>query len=63
MEQVDYIRLQDAYGGKFIAIRKDQIVASANSHGELVRKLKAKKLDAEDLVFEYVRPTGRACAY
>lgn len=63
MEPLDYIRLQDSYGGKFVALRDDRVIASADSHGELVRKLEEKKLAPEEVVFEYVRPKGRVCAY
>ena len=63
MEQIDYARLQDAYGGKFVAIRNEQVVASADTHAELLRELRDHNLDDEDVVFEYVRPKGRAYAY
>jgi len=63
MEPIDYIRLQDSFGGKFVAIREDKVVASADTHGELVRVLKDNNLEAEDVVFEFIRPKGRVCAY
>ena len=59
----DYIHLQDSYGGKFVALRDDRVIASADTHGELVRELKEKGLPAEEVVFEYVRPKGMVCAY
>jgi hypothetical protein len=62
-KQIDYASLQETYGGKFVAIREGEIVASAETHGELVRILGEKNLDNEEVVFEYVKPKGRACAY
>ena len=62
MEPVDYISLQDSYGGKYIAIRDDKVIESADTHGKLVRKLKEKGVPVEEVVFEYVRPKGMACA-
>ena len=63
MEPVDYIRLQDSYGGKFVAMRGDKVIASAETLGELVRELKENDLPAEEVVFEYVRPKGLVCVY
>lgn len=63
MERIDYNRLQEDYGGKFVAIRGNEVIASADTHGDLFRELKEKDLDSEDVVFEYVRPKGRICAY
>jgi hypothetical protein len=63
MEDIDYTRIQEAYGGKFVAIRKNEVIASADTHGELFRELKEKNLDSEDVVFEYIRPKGMVCVY
>jgi len=62
-EPVDYIRLQDAYGGKFVAMRNGEVIASAETHGILVRVLRENNLDSEDIVFEYIRPKDRFFAY
>jgi hypothetical protein len=56
MEPLDYIRLQDSYRGTFVAIRDNKVIASGDTQGELVRKLKYNNLDADDVVFEYVSP-------
>jgi len=63
MEPVDYISLQDSYGGKHIAVRDEQVIASADTLGELVRELKEKGVPTEEVVFDYVRPKGMAWAY
>ena len=57
-ESIDYARLQDEYGGKFVATRKGEVVASGDTNAEMLRDLKEKGLDGEGLVFEYVRPKG-----
>jgi len=63
MEPFDYLSLQESFGGKFVALRDQEVIAAADSHGELVRQLQEKKLSLEEIVFEYVRPKGRVCAY
>lgn len=63
MEPVDYISLQDSYGGKHIAVRDEQVIASADTLGEVVREIKEKGLPLEEVVFEYVRPKGMVCVY
>jgi hypothetical protein len=63
MEPLDYLSLQDSYGGKHIAIRNEKVIASADTLGELVREIIEKGLPAEEVVFEYVRPKGMVCVY
>ncbi len=56
MEPLDRVKLQEEYGGRFIATRDGEVVASAERHDELVRALQAAGVDAREVVFEYVRP-------
>ena len=58
-ESIDYARLQDEYGGKFVAVRNGEVVASAGTDAELVRIVEEKGLDGDDLVFEHVRAKDR----
>ncbi len=59
----EYARLQEAYGGKFIVTRGGEVVASGDTHVEMVRDLKEKGIEREGLLFEYVRPKGIICVY
>ena len=53
-ESIEYARLQDEYGGKFVATRNGEVVASGDTNAEMLRELKEKGLDGEGLVFEFV---------
>ncbi len=53
-ESIEYARLQDAYGGKHVATLGGKVVASGDTAAEMLRELKAKGLDGEGLVFEFV---------
>ena len=56
---MDYARLQEKYGGRFIARKGEEVVASAETHGELVRKLEGKKIAFTEVTFQYVRRKDR----
>lgn len=60
-ESIAYARLQEEYGGKFVALRNGEVVASGKTDAELVSIVEEKGLDGEDLVFEHVRAKG--CFY
>ena len=53
-ESIDYARLQDEYGGKFVATLRGEVVASGETSAEMLRELKEKGLDAEGLAFQFV---------
>lgn len=59
----EYARLQEAYGGKYVATRGDEVIASAENCGELFRILDARGDYTEDVVVQYVRPKGAIFAY
>ena len=58
-ESMDHARLQEEYGGRFVAVRGGEVVASGRTDAELVRIVEEKGLDGDDLVFEYVRAKDR----
>ena len=62
MEPLDYTALQELYGGKHVAFRNDQVVAYADTFGEVIRMLKEKDQNLEDVVFEFIHPKG-ICVY
>ena len=53
-ESIEYARLQEAYGGKFVATRNGEVVASGDTNAEMVRELKEKGLDGQGLLFQFV---------
>ncbi len=55
---MDYAKLQEKYGGQFVACRGDEVVAAARTMGELLRILKEKNLISTDVTVEHVRPKG-----
>lgn len=55
---MEYAEIQDKYGGKHIARRGEEVVASAETSGELLRILKERGLISKEVVVEYVRPKG-----
>ncbi len=57
-EEMDYAEIQEKYGGKHIARREGEVVASAATSGELLRILKQRRLISRDVVVEFVRPKG-----
>jgi len=48
--------LQDKYGGQFIARKGDEVIAAADTMGEILRILKDKSLISTDVTIEHVRP-------
>lgn len=59
----EYAAIQEEYGGKFVAERDGKILASADTHGELVRILKEKGLYDQDFVYEWVSPKDQFLAF
>ncbi len=50
MNHTCYLRYGDAQI-RFVALREDEIVAEADTHGDLVHMLKERNIDATDVVF------------
>jgi len=63
MAEIDYAELQQRYGGRYIARRGDEVVASADTYDELSEQLEKAAVDWAQLTIEYVEPTNVACAY
>lgn len=53
-ESIEYARLQDEYGGKHVATLGDKVVASGDTAAEMLRELKEKGLDGEEVAFRFV---------
>ncbi len=54
----EFAKVQEAYGGKYVATRGDQVIANAETCEELFRTLDARDDYKEDVVVAYVRPKG-----
>jgi len=63
MNAEEYAAIQEQCGGKFIAERDGKVLASAETHGDLVRILKEKGLYDHEYVYRWVRPKGQICAF
>ena len=57
-ESIEYARLQDEYGGKHVAALDGEVVASGDTAAEMLRELKERGLDGENVAFEYVEAKG-----
>ncbi len=53
-ESIELARLQEAYGGKFVATRNGEVVASGDTNAEMLRELKQKEIVAEAVAFRFV---------
>ena len=54
----NFRRLQEVYGGKYIAIENCRVIAVADTLYDLIDDLKKKGKDLEFLVVEYIYPKG-----
>ena len=63
MTEVDYKKLQQRYGGLFIARRDEDVVVSATTYDELADGLERMRTRVDDLVIEYVEPIGMISVY
>lgn len=62
MDTTNYIDLQKAYGGEFIALYKDSIIAHATTFDALYKCVEDKIGDA-NLIIEYIEPYEAVCVY
>ena len=62
MTNEEYAAILEEYGGKFVAERDGKVLASADTHGELVRTLKEKGLYEEEFVYRFVPPKDQFLA-
>lgn len=63
MTQVDYALLQHRYGGKYVARRDGEVIASAETYDNLIDQLEKPETDWADLVIEYIEPANIVCVY
>ena len=63
MNRASYIRLQERYGGRFIAQRDGKVVAHGATYRSLIKSLGKKRLKREGLVFSYINPKHAVCIY
>ena len=63
MADVDYTQLQQHYGGRYIARRGDEVIASAETYDELSDHLDSMTMAWEQLVIEYVEPVSSVRVY
>lgn len=62
MKMSSYTRLQDKYSGKFVAVYKGKVIASARTSKKLFEKV-VDKLGDKDLLILHVAPKEGACVY
>ena len=64
MRQILYAKLQKKYGNKFIARRKDRIVASGRTMRQLFAQLAKKHIPYDrNIIIGHVPPKGAVCIY
>jgi hypothetical protein len=63
MTDLDYAQLQKHYGGRYIARRDADVVASAETYDELSDQLDEMTVAWERLVIEYVEPVSSVRVY
>jgi hypothetical protein len=62
MKPLSYLNLQNKYDGKFVAIYKKKVIASAENSAKLFAKI-TNKLGSKDLLIQYVEPREGVCVY
>ena len=63
MLELDYQKLQERYGGRFVARREGQVIASAETYDELSNQLQGAETNWVGLVIEYVEPADKVSVY
>ncbi len=63
MAEVRYSELQRLYGGRYVARRDADVIASAADYDGLIEHLGAQVVDWTEVVIEYVEPTDIVCVY
>lgn len=61
--EVDYVQLQQRYGGCFVARRDGGIITSAETYDELSEQLEEGAVEWDDLIIEYVEPGDVVSVY
>ncbi len=65
MKETHYQKLQEKYGGMFVASKKagGKVVAAGKTAGELFRKMKKKGIYEKPHAFEYIEPKDVLCVF
>lgn len=65
MKKTKYQKLQEKYGGMFVASSKigGRVVASGKTAGGLFREMKKKGIYNKIHAFEYIAPKNVLCAF
>jgi hypothetical protein len=63
MPEIDYAELQRLYGGRYVAQRGGQVIASAETYDDLSRQLESAAVDWGEILIEYVEPADVVCVY
>ncbi|OGH58558.1 MAG: hypothetical protein A3G34_11985 [Candidatus Lindowbacteria bacterium RIFCSPLOWO2_12_FULL_62_27] len=57
------LKFQERYGGKFVAMKGQRVLASGRTYGALERKLARLKLTGEDIEIMHVSRPDVICVY
>ena len=63
MTDVSYAVLQQRYGGRYVARRGGEVIASAGTYDELADQLEKTVTDWSEIIIEYVEPVNIVCVY
>lgn len=63
MKDEEYFWLQREYGGRYVARRDAEVLASAKTYGELTDVLKAMAIDWTNVSVQYVDRADRVRIY
>jgi hypothetical protein len=61
MSDIDYVQLQQRFGGRSIARCDGEVVASAETYDTLSDRLDSMSVPWETLVIEYIEPVSSVC--
>ena len=63
MAEVDYAELQQRHGGRYVARRGGEVIASAETYDELSEQLEKMGPKWDELIIEYVEPPNVISVY
>jgi len=61
--EVEYAELQRLYGGRYVARRDGEVIATAETYDELGEQLHRAGVEWTELIIEYVEPAHVVCVY
>jgi predicted GNAT family acetyltransferase len=63
MAEIEYSELQRLHGGRYVAQRDGEVIASAGTYDELSQQLEKATVDWTEVLIEYVEPADVVCVY